>query len=996
VAEGATRWLRGDGIYAALMSSPSGFKIRSAANALLLLTVVASCSDDPAPASTPPVLLLPGELCDNRHELKLAMDPGEIVVAPGATRPVRLTIEPDACEPSVARFTSDNPAIAAAPIEARFDLRHATFDFLVKGGVPGRTVITAMMDAKNIDDVPYTAKVSLPIHVREATPPVCTVGETSEGTLDAGNPAMRGQGSLAGTSISTQAGAFTRTDEFAIPSFPGKIACDERDLTTALPDAKLRKLGPAITFTAGAPILMAKIQRRDLDFAIPVNPAAFPSGARMRHVHVLYTGPRAKTPRPITVGSPRIEADGENYVLKFASPWFGTYQAVIAEDAGFKRRMRHVTHRAVIGFSMGGGGAAIFGLRHHDLFDVVAPLGGPSDWTWLLWYLEQNALGGFCPVGKTCEKVAPNRYPLDEPYAHTMDYDHWFYEKGNGNGGNFPRSEYVQIFEDLALAMGNGNSWNLDPSLLHMAAGPKATDPWIKGPDGIDCTRTVEPIDKDPDQEKQRQREAACRTWRCDPKNAYKAPTGYYDDEFNPDGSRPVISFCDGNQVGESPYTNGFAPGGQKPVNLALAVDLNGNGVRDEGEPIIRSGHEPYSDCGADGLCDPDEPGYNAETNPDPNQDDYDYVLNPEGLEGNHRYDPGEPFLDFGLDGVPNTATLHVAGDPGEGDGKYTETPGLTNFYNNDAHNILNRRNTTIPAGPLTDEALQRVDILSDGGVRDLFNFATVASHLSGQVASRKTASGMPLRASAFYNGFDMIPGQVRGKPDDFAPSLVRWADVADMPSIRYGDLEASRQQIEQGDGQHVGKGNQLLFRLETAFFYVGQRWPDADRRTTVEARDDAATTTKNRLGVECEVYGKCEEMFTGPVTKRTGPIAVSLPPGYAQKDNVARDVRYPVLYVLHGYGQDPRDLEAVAIFTNNFMNGTNRSYATRLPKFIIVYVDGRCRSPDGKDECIRGTFYMDSARPDGPKMDQWFTEVVQHIDQNYRTLPPSDVEVVE
>ncbi|MDF2698392.1 MAG: hypothetical protein K0S65_6776, partial [Labilithrix sp.] len=148
--------------------------------------------------------------------------------------------------------------------------------------------------------------------------------------------------------------------------------------------------------------------------------------------------------------------------------------------------------------------------------------------------------------------------------------------------------------------------------------------------------------------------------------------------------------------------------------------------------------------------------------------------------------------------------------------------------------------------------------------------------------------------------------------------------------------------------------------------------------------------------GVECEVFGKCEKIFTGPMTKRTGPIAVSLPPGYAQKDNVARNVRYPVLYVLHGYGQDPRDLEAVAIFTNNFMNGTNRSYATRLPKFIIVYVDGRCREHDGRPECIRGTFYMDSAREGGAKMDAWFTEVVQYIDQNYRTLPPSDVEVTD
>jgi len=101
------------------------------------------------------------------------------------------------------------------------------------------------------------------------------------------------------------------------------------------------------------------------------------------------------------------------------------------------------------------------------------------------------------------------------------------------------------------------------------------------------------------------------------------------------------------------------------------------------------------------------------------------------------------------------------------------------------------------------------------------------------------------------------------------------------------------------------------------------------------------------------------------------------------------------VMYVLHGYGQDPRDLEAVAVFTNNFMNVPQRSYATRLPKFIIVYVDGRCRQrADGKPECIRGTFYMNSARPEGALLDDWFDEVTDFIDQNYRTMAPSEVDV--
>jgi len=51
---------------------------------------------------------------------------------------------------------------------------------------------------------------------------------------------------------------------------------------------------------------------------------------------------------------------------------------------------------------------------------------------------------------------------------------------------------------------------------------------------------------------------------------------------------------------------------------------------------------------------------------------------------------------------------------------------------------------------------------------------------------------------------------------------------------------------------------------------------------------------------------------------------------------------------------------------------------------------------PDGKPECIRGTFYMDSTRPDGAKMDAWFDEVVRFVDKTYRTKPASDVDVVE
>jgi hypothetical protein len=320
---------------------------------------------------------------------------------------------------------------------------------------------------------------------------------------------------------------------------------------------------------------------------------------------------------------------------------------------------------------------------------------------------------------------------------------------------------------------------------------------------------------------------------------------------------------------------------------------------------------------------------------------------------------------------------------------------GLTNFYANDPHSILSRRVTDIPAGPVTDDALKRIGIFSDGGVRDLFNFAASANHLSGQIVGRRGADGLPLRSVAFYNGFQFFPGAA-ADVNFFTPFDIRWADVADMPSVRYGDLDASRSVVESlGDGQHVGSAQQLLHRLTTAFFYAGQAWPDADHRRTEEARDNSASSTISKLGIECELLGQCETIFTGPKTGRTGPIAISLPPGYASRTAVEQNVRYPVVYVLHGYGQKPTDLEAVAVIMNNYMNGSDRSSATRMPKMLIVYVDGRCRMrPDGKPECIRGTFYMNSARPDGAQLDSWFDEVTDYVDQNYRTMPPSEIEV--
>jgi hypothetical protein len=297
----------------------------------------------------------------------------------------------------------------------------------------------------------------------------------------------------------------------------------------------------------------------------------------------------------------------------------------------------------------------------------------------------------------------------------------------------------------------------------------------------------------------------------------------------------------------------------------------------------------------------------------------------------------------------------------------------------------------------MTDSELLRFDIWSDGGVRDLFNFGAVANHLEGSIASRLAADGTQLRSTAFYDGFDKLPGQIVGDENAFSVYSMVWPDLVDDPGIRYGTVDATPAMIAAGDGQHVGTPAQLLDRLTSSLFFAAQHWPDADRTLTYLTSNDPETSTPNPLGVTCEIAGLCSTNFTGPVTGRTGPIIVQLPPGYALVQNVKRDVRYPVIYVLHGYGQTPQDLEAVAVVSTNFMDDSSKSSATRLAKFIIVYVDGHCRvAADGWPECIEGTFWLDSDRPHGGKVDSWFDEVVTYIDQNYRTMGPSDVDVLE
>ena len=1002
-------------------------------------------SRDPTTQAYQPPSLMPGESCDPTTAPTVAVhfDPPSLVLAPGESRPVRVIVDPDLCAPLAGTFAVGDPSLVTTPSSYLFDLRHPTYDFQVQAPSPGPSSLRSGPQSTNLTvTLPPRAADSavgfagdpsgtqwigkLPVEVRSnATAPTCS-GSGPMNTLSGSSTTTHGSGDLADASLSVAVGAFSRTDEWALPTFGASIGCGG-DMSASAP-GKPVALGPAVTFTPQDPSWLTHSLRRELSFAIPVNPSAMPAAARMRHVLVLYEGPRAKAPRAVTIANPHFaELPDHGWVLEFQSPWFGTYQAAVMPNAGTVALTRHLTHRAVLGISMGGGGAGIFGTRHHDQFDAIAPLGGNSDLTWLVWYIEQYKFGGFCTATNPgCTLPAPNLYPMNEVFAHTEDFDHWFYQPGGGTGGTFARGDWTQMLEDFSIMGGNPNGQSTDPAIPFMVAGPRATDPFVHGVvPGTDCTVTVGPIaptstdtaaqmaQEAATEMQQQATQSACLASRCDPKNAWIARTGFYDGTYNPDGSRPVISFCDGGQNGASPYVDTWAPPatgtGVVPNNLTLAVDLNGNGVRDMGEPVIRQGQEPFTDTGTDGKADADEPGYDAVSNPDPDQDDYDFQLDPGGTENDHVWELGEPFQDVGLDGVPHTPQQSSGGyDVGEDDGKFTRSAGAQSIEQLDPHAILHGR-ATPPGGAMDGAALARFNVWADGGVRDMANFGAMANHLIGAVASVKRTDGTQVKSTAFYDNFENLPGADPAQPDQYLAANVLWADVASAAHLRYGTVDAAPQLIQLGDGQHVGTATQALYRLVTGFYFAANNWPDIDRTLSQDLVSDpsdpgfnAETTTKNELGTACEIRGHCETHFAGPRSGRLGPLAVTLPPGYAIEANRLRGERYPVLFVLHGYGQDPAGLEATAAITANYESDRQRSSATRLGKMIVVYVDGRCRidPTTNAPECVRGTFYVNSPRevnghPVG-RLDDWFEEVIQYVDANYRTLGPSDVAVTE
>ena len=889
-----------------------------------------------------------------------------IGVVVGTSRHTFFDAAADAPTDVTVHLTASMPGIIDMPATLTIPAHHSRATLRVTGRATGTVMIHAATDAPNV------CAADIEVAVTTTTLPACAGMAT--GMVTAGGTAVSvATGStLAGTGISMPMGA-SRMDTYHADPFMVSIGCHADQIPSGYV-----ALGPAVTFQSSSVYRF----RRELDLTVPIELSLLPSDAHRGHVEMAYTGPGVTAARIVGIANPNFAGSAGGGLLHFQAPRLGTYQAVVRSDVPhLVSRTFH--NRAITGFSMGGSGSGRIGTGHPELFDFIAPLGGPTDWIYLLEYIHRYHIGGFCteaqraagmPCGAASLDYAPDRGQL---YEHTQEFENWWYEDGyDGQGGHFNRSDYISIFRDLTAMFGNANT--------DTSSSP--TFPDILPPGIPDSTRTMT------DAQRCMRANLTPLTLHGEPAGGDTNPaTGFFDDEYNPQGHYDVIPFCDGaERVSFDRDTRGVCtattthcetdtgnwdPMGTQdvPMEVALAVDINHNGVRDAGEPVIRNGHEPFTDSGCDGRASSAEAGFNALTNPDPAGDDYDFQYNPTGTEGNWERDDcgggmAEHYDDFGLDGVMGTPQVPMGFDHGEGNGHFDMAAGADHMISTSPRGLVRgyRGNgDTVHMGyPLS--TIDGFDFFADGGVRDLFNWAVQGQHTIGGFAAR----GIPVR---YYNSHGAL--HLDGRDDGtFAFNQVNYEEIGRYSLVRYGSIDATENEKIRGDGGHVGTPDQLLHRFFSAVGMMSSRWPDGDR-TIVNDRHCST------IGPGCDHINSTVEMFTAPTTGRTGQVTIVLPPGYFAPENATQT--YPIVYFLHGYGMAPSNLEALGDIMWNYMIQQTIPEARRVPKMIFVFPDGRCLP----SECLRGTFYTDApaSTPGGAQMEQFLLDLDAHMHATYR-----------
>ena len=128
------------------------------------------------------------------------------------------------------------------------------------------------------------------------------------------------------------------------------------------------------------------------------------------------------------------------------------------------------------------------------------------------------------------------------------------------------------------------------------------------------------------------------------------------------------------------------------------------------------------------------------------------------------------------------------------------------------------------------------------------------------------------------------------------------------MPA-RCCTVGATDKQWRSGDGAHVGTGTEVVDGLISFFDWLSARWPDGDYAPVTQWNFDTLGKT---LSYDSASLGSKRDFF------------IALPPGYNNPANA--DLAYPVLYFLHGYGQDPQGMGAL----NMVIDGSRPTVSSR------------------------------------------------------------------
>jgi hypothetical protein len=314
-------------------------------------------------------------------------------------------------------------------------------------------------------------------------------------------------------------------------------------------------------------------------------------------------------------------------------------------------------------------------------------------------------------------------------------------------------------------------------------------------------------------------------------------PRGFLDGgDANQDGLRQtsetpttpvdVLLLAGGSLPRIASGTTGVDVGGR------MLADLNGDGVYDVGDGIVVNLSEPFVDTNGNGV-----------------------------------YDEGEPFSDFGLDGVPGS------GDFGEGNGRFDYDPDRANWLAEDPLTRLEGR-------AVADIATQR--IYMDVGTQDEFGFGKHYDNFVTMLQSK---------------------GLTVDTRNDFPANCVT---VAKLPQqyllIRYvgghtGIPEADDVTNNLLNGDVCGS-LPIWQRLLTMISYMDSSFPDG-----FNGPGNLKITDLDPRGDIMKTQITSPALRTGSGTAPEQPVLIYRPPAFFHTTR-----SFPIVYILGGYGQAPDD----------------------------------------------------------------------------------------